>query len=108
MSARIVLPVIAVGWPVQTCQKFGPLVLLNLFGVGSRSAPIGALERTKFVLLYQCVRAVRRRGPTSGPIHMLMASGDHGVVPTARTIELFRSGMTPAIPANSDAENGHR
>src|SRR4051812_2775040 len=27
MSARTVLPVIAVGWPVQTCQKFGPLVL---------------------------------------------------------------------------------
>src|SRR4051794_35812659 len=26
MSARTVLPVIAVGWPVQTCQKFGPLV----------------------------------------------------------------------------------
>src|SRR4051812_36522352 len=27
MSARTVLPVIAVGWSVQTCQKFGPLVL---------------------------------------------------------------------------------
>src|SRR4051812_22387476 len=26
MSARTVLPVIAVGWSVQTCQKFGPLV----------------------------------------------------------------------------------
>src|SRR4051794_21737170 len=26
MLARTVLPVIAVGWPVQTCQKFGPLV----------------------------------------------------------------------------------
>src|SRR3954447_22111327 len=37
MSARTVLHVIAVGWSVQTCQKFGPLVL-------SETWPMGAWE----------------------------------------------------------------
>src|SRR3954471_18359316 len=44
MSARTVLPVIAVGWPVQTCQKFGPLVLQICSGWGPgrrRSGPWG-------------------------------------------------------------------
>jgi ACS family tartrate transporter-like MFS transporter len=30
------------------------------------------------------------------------------LIPTARTTDLFRSGMTPVVPANSLAENGHR
>ena len=48
--------------------------LLNWFRMGSRSAPIVTLGRTKFVLLYQWALGqfgVRRRGPTSGPIYRL-------------------------------------
>src|SRR5436853_5380705 len=32
----------------------------------------------------------------------------YALIPTARTTDLFRSGMTPVVPANSLAENGHR
>src|SRR4051794_7228095 len=41
MSTRTVLPVIAVGWPVQTCQKFGPLVLFG--GMPAEAADAGLL-----------------------------------------------------------------
>ena len=32
----------------------------------------------------------------------------NGVIPTVQTIDLFRSGMMPIVPANSLAKNGHR
>src|SRR3954471_10216542 len=53
MSARTVPPVIAVGWPVQTCQKFGPLVL-NRVQFGNRSLVLrtrGTVVRAYFLIV---------------------------------------------------------
>src|SRR3954454_2315182 len=47
MSARTVLPVIAVGWSVQTCQKFGPLVLQQNGNCPGSSAKSGLWPRQR-------------------------------------------------------------